>query len=347
MSQYPNPGNRSSWLNTTTFPELYDIVEKSFVSLMEMVPARAEQLFIVQDAPIPSPAQERYDEYDIETFASRKPEAQGTVAANMAIGYSVTASPLRFGKKVIVTKEDRLHSRDQKVSGDLLSLSHFVPQRKELDLTHVITFGTATSYVNMEGETITTSVGDGLALFSTVHTLKHSSTTYSNRLTGDPLFSKGALEAAELLTTTDILSNFGEKRVMAFNKIYCAQTPSLENAIDRMLGSSTDDTQNNSGVINVNSGKYQKVVLPFLATTAAGANDSTKKNWWGIVSTAMGSVGNRWQAYLRYWERPYLVSPEEGNTKNGDTDVWEFHTRGYYAVRAVSGRGIIASCPTS
>lgn len=347
MASYPNPGNQASWLNTTSFPELYDIVDKQFVSLMAMVPARAEQLFIVQDAPIPSPAEQRYDEYDIETFASRKPEAVGTVAANLAIGYSVSMTPLRFGKKVIVTKEDRLHSRDQKVSGDLLSLSHFVPQRKELDLTHVITFGTATSYTNMEGESITTTVGDGLALFSTVHTLKHSSTTYSNRLTGDPLVSKGAIEAAELLMATDILSNFGEKRVMNFNKIYCAQTPSVINAIRRLLGSSSDDTQNNSGVMNVNSGKYDLVELPYLATTAAGANDSTKKNWWGLVATSMGALGNRWQAYLRWWERPYLVSPEEGNTKNGDTDVWEFHTRGYYGIRAVTGRGIIGSAPTS
>lgn len=344
---YPNPGNRGSFLNTATFPELYDLVNKNFTTLMAMVPAVAEQLFIVDDAPNPAPADMRIDEYDIETFASRKPEAQGTVAANMAIGYTVSMTPLRFGKKVVVTYEHRRHAMDRKVGGDLESLAHFVPQRKELDLTHILTFGTATSYTNMEGESITLSVGDGLSLFNVAHTLKHSSTTYSNRLSTDPLFSKGSLEAAELLMSTDILSNFGEKRVMSFNKIFCANTPSMINAVRRLIGSSSDDTQNNSGVKNTYSGKYDLVVLPYLATTATGANDSTKKNWWGIVATAGGSLGNRWQAYLRYWERSHLVSPEEGQTKNGDTDVWEFHTRGYYGVRAATGRGIIASCPTS
>lgn len=344
---YPNPGSQGQWLNTITFPELYDIVDKTFVTLMAMAPQNAEQLFIVDTVSLPHPAAIRFDEYDVETFASRKPEAVGTTAASIAIGYSKTLVPLRFGKKIVVTKEDRIHNRYQKVQGDMQSLSHFVPQRKERDLTHVITFGTATSYTNAEGETITTTMGDGLALFSTVHTLKHSSLTYSNRVTGDPLFSKGALEAAETLGTTDILSNFGEKRRMSFNKLYTTDYPSVCNAVRRMFGSSTDDTQNNSGVMNVNKSKYVHVELPWLATDAAGAQDSTKKNWWGIVATGPGQLGARWQAYLTWFEKPYLVSAEEGNTKNGDTDVWEMHTRGYYLVGAVSGRGIVGSCPTS
>lgn len=344
---YPNPGNSSPFLMTATYPELYDIVQKNFVTFMGMVEKNAEQLFIVKDVALPYPNMERYDEFDIELYASRKSEAQGTTAANLAVGYSVTMTPLRFGKKVVVTKEHKIHNQADTVGNSFLELAHFVPERKELDLTHVLTFGTATNYTNMEGETITTSVGDGLALFSTVHTLKHSSLTYSNRLSGDPLFSKGALEAAELLMTTDILSNFGEKRTMKFNKIYCANTPSMINAIRRMIGSTSDDTQNNAGVKNVYSAKYDLVVLPLLATTATGANDSTKKNWWGVVATMAGHAGNRWQGRITYWERPYLVGPDEGNTKNGDTDVWEFHTRGYYGIRAVSGRGIIASCPAS
>jgi len=344
---YPNPGNQGVSLNTQTFPELYDIVDKNFTTLRELVPEVAEKLFIVEDAPIPSPDQVRYDEYDVDTFASRKPEAQNTTARNMAIGYSVTVRPLRFGKKAIVTKEDRLHSRDRKVSNDLTSLASAVAQRKELDLTHVITFCTATSYVNMEGETISTAVGDGLALASTVHTLKHSATTYSNRLSGDPLFAPGAADAMELMGKTQIMNNFGDRRVMKFDTIFCADTPSLYKAIKRHYGSSSDDTQNNSGVMNVDMGKYNLVILPYLATTATGAYDSTKKNWWGMVATSAGSTGNRWQAYLRYWERPYLVSPEEGNTKNGDNDTWEFHTRGYYSKAAVGARGFMVSCPVS
>ncbi len=344
---YPNPGNQGQFLNTVTFPELYDIVNKNFVTLRGLVPEVVEQLFIVEDAPIPSPNMVRYDEFDVDTFASRKPEAQNTQARNMAIGYSVTVTPLRFGKKAIVTKEDRLHGRDREVSNAFTSLASVVAQRKELDATHVITFCTATSYTNMEGETINTAMGDGFALAYALHTLKHSSLTYSNRLTGDPLFSPGSADAMELMAKTQILSNFGERRVMHFDTIFCADTPSLYKAIKRHYGSSSDDTQNNSGVMNVDMSKYKLVVLPFLATTATGAYDSTKKNWWGMISTTAGNTGNRWQAYLRYWERPYLVSPEEGNTKNGDNDTWEFHTRGYWSVRAVSPRGFMISCPVS
>ena len=343
----PNPGNSGEFLNTITFPELYDIVDKNFTTLRELVPEVAEQLFIVEDAKIPSPNMVRYDEYDVDTFAARKPEAQGTIARSFGIGYSVTAVPLRFGKKAVVTKEDRLHGKDREVSNSFVSLSSVVAQRKELDLTHVITFCTATSYTNMEGETITTSVGDGLALASAVHKLKHSATTYSNRASGDPLFAPGSADVMEGMTKNQIMNNFGERRVINFNVIFCADTPSVYKAIKRHYGSSSDDTQNNSGVMNVDMGKYKLVVLPYLATSATGAYDSTKKNWWGMISTSAGSTGNRWQAYIRYWERPYLVSPEEGNTKNGDNDTWEFHTRGYYSIRVVSPRGFLISCPTS
>lgn len=345
---YPNPGNQGQYLNTMSFPELYDIVAKNFTTLRELVPEVVEQLFIVEDATLPSPNMIRYDEFDVDTFAARKPEGQSTQARNMAIGYSVTVSPLRFGKKAIVTIEDRkLFGKEREVSNAFTSLASVVAQRKELDLTHVITFATATSYVNMDGETISTTVGDGFALAYALHTLKHSALTYSNRLSGDPLFSAGSADAMELMGKTQIMNNFGERRVMKFDTIFCADTPSLYKAIKRHYGSSSDDTQTNSGVMNVDMSKYKLVILPYLATTASGAYDSTKKNWWGMVSTTPGNTGSRWQAYIRYWERPYLVSPEDGNTKNGDTDVWEFHTRGTYAIKAVGPRGFLISCPVS
>lgn len=348
MPTYPNPQNQGTALLTVTFPEFYDIVEKRFVELSNMLPHTAEQLFIVDDMPNPAPNQDRIDEYDIDTYATRKPEGQGTDSASVGVGYNVTMVPLRFGKKITVSYEDRRHNRNRLVAGRVTSLAHMVPNRINRDLTHIITFGTATSYTSQEGETITTAVGDTLSLFSTVHTLKHSSTTYSNRVSGDPLPSKGALEAAEALASTEIMNNFGQQRTMKFNKIYCGKNPTVINMFKRLLGSMSDDTQSNSGVKNVYSDSgYQLVVLHELATTATGAIDSTKKNWWGIVAAGEGEVGNRWQAYLKYWDRPSLVSPDEGLTKDGDKDLWEFHTRGYYGIRVVSGRGIIASCPTS
>lgn len=348
MATYPNPGNQGTQLNTVTFPELYDLVQKNFVTLENMVKPKARSLFIEDMVGQGEGNTKRYDEYDVKTFGKAKREGQGTTAAAFGIGYNVTITAKRLGMKAEVTWEDRRYNRYRKVGGDLVSLSHFIPQRMELDLTHRFTFASSTSYTDMDGDSVTISMGDTLALASGVHTVKHSSTTYSNRISGDPLFSAGGLEAAEALMTTDILSNFGEKRVMNFNTIVTGPTPSVVNAVGRLMKSSADASVSNSGVTNVYTGKYTHVVLDYLATTAAGAPDSTKKNWWFVVANdRAGSVGNGWQAYLAIWEPANLVSPEEGMTKDGDRDVWSFHTRGTYGIAVLSGRGVICSLPTS
>jgi hypothetical protein len=314
---------------------------------MQMVAPAARQLYIENPLMDSDSQTARFDEYDIQTYGKIKREGQNTSAASFGVGFNITITARRIGMKVSVTWEDRRFNKSKKVGGDLLSLSHFGPMRAELDLTHRLTFGTSTTYTNLDGDTVSIVVGDGLALFSATHTLKFSSSTYSNRLTGDPLFSKGSLEAAELLTTTDIISNFGEQRELNFNVIWSGNNPTTVNAIKRFLRSTSDDTQANAGVSNVNQDKYKHVILPKLASTAAGLNDSTKKNWWGIASIASGAVGARWQSYYAMWETSHLVSPDEGNTKNGDADIWDFHTRMTDGIAILSGRGIIASCPVS
>lgn len=199
----------------------------------------------------------------------------------------------------------------------------------------------------MDGDTVDVTVGDGLALLSSVHTLKFSSTTYSNRVSGDPIFSKGALEAAELLTVTNILSNFAERRVINFNAIITGDDPNTCNAVKQFLESTSDVDQNNPNVINVYKGKYRHIVLPYLSTTATSAIDTTKRRWWFLASVGMAMNG--WQAYFGEWEAPHLkTAPTEGN--NGEDthrDIWTFGTRAGYGIVAVSGRGLVGSLPTS
>jgi hypothetical protein len=251
----------------------------------------------------------------------------------------------RIGIESEITFEMRRYNKKQEVMAAITSLPYFCPQRVELDLTHRLTFASATSYVDMDGNTVDLTVGDGLALASPVHALKFSTITYSNRLTGDPLFSKGAVELAELLTTTDILSNFGEKRVMDFNTIVTGNNPTVCNAVSQFLRSTSDNTQNNSGVINVNLNKYRHVILPQLATTATGAIDSTKKNYWFLAAIGAGMRG--WQAWYVEWEAQNLIPSTAGNGTDVHKDIWYYNVRQSYQIGIVSGRGLIASLPVS
>lgn len=340
-----NPQNQGMLLNTVTFPELTDLVARNFKTVGGLIVPMARQLFLTETMGPHEGELKLIQEYDYTTYAKAKPQGVDAKRASFGIGYYITVRMKRVGIESEITWEMRRLNKDQEVMTTLTSLPHFVPQRIELDLTHRLTFATSTSYTDMDGATVDLTVGDGLALASTVHTLKFSTITYSNRISGDPLFSKGALELAELLTTTDILSNFGEKRVMDFNTIVTGNYPTLVNAVKRFLRSTSDDTQSNSGVLNPSQDKYRHLILPQLNTTATGAIDGTKKNWWFLVAANQGLRG--WQAYYVEWEANNLIPSTEGNGTDVHKDVWYYNVRGAYNIGAVSGRGLIGSFPTN
>lgn len=347
MSSAPvlDPQNQGTFLATVTFPELTDLVNRNFVSVGGLIVPNAKQLFLTDSMGQGEGELKLLQEYDTTTYAKAKPQGVDAKKAAFGIGYLITIRAKRIGMESEITWEMRRYNKKQEVLSAITSLPYFCPQRIELDLTHRFTFCTSTSYTDMDGNTVDVTVGDGLALASASHTLKFSSTTYSNRISGDPLFSKGGLEAAELLTTTDILSNFAEKRVMDFNTIVTGNNPTVVNAVKQFLHSTSDNTQANAGVINVNQNKYRHVILTQLATTATGAIDSTKKNWWFLVAAGAGLRG--WQAYYVEWEAMEMIPSTAGNGQDVHKDVWYYNVRQAYNIGVVSGRGLIASCPTS
>lgn len=339
---------QSTVLSTVTFPEFVDLIRKEFVQVQKMAEPRAGQLFITDPIGKNMGNTKRYDEVDTETFARNKREREAARKAAVGVGYNVTMTKKRIAMEIDISQEMRDENRYAEVGSLITSLTHFCPQRKELDLTHIFTFCNATSYVDMDGDTQTISVGDSLSAVNSAHTLKFSSNTYSNRVSGDPIFSRGGIEAAESLMDTDVRSNFDEKRVLNYNTIVTSQDPNTCNAVRQFLGSTSDVDQNNPGVLNPYKGKYMHVELPYLATTATGANDSTKRRWWFVVAAGQGVMG--WQAFYGVWEAPHLKDApknESGANHDYSRDTWVFGVRAGYGIRVVSGRGLIGSLPTS
>ncbi len=334
-------------LNTITFPQMTDLIRRQWVQTQNMIKPMAKQIYITDPIGKGQGNTKLYNEIDTETYAKLKRQGEAVQKASVGVGYNKTMYKKRIGLEIDITQELRDENRYPEVGALITNLTHFCPQRIELDATHRLTFGTAVSYVDMDGETVDTTGGDGLAVFSTVHTLKFSSETWSNIISGNPVFSQGALEAAELLTTTDILSNFGDKRVMSFNTIITGTDPNTKNTVKQFLNSTSDVEQNNPGVMNIYQNAYKHLVLPQLATTATGANDSTKRKYWFLGALQQGAMGV--QAYYGEWEAPHMVaSPASGNNmEDPHRDVWSWGTRAGYGFVFVSGRGIIGSFPTS
>lgn len=334
-------------LSTITFPEMTDLIRREWVATQNMIKPQAQQIYITDPIGKGQGSTKLYNEIDTETYAKLKRQGEAVQKASVGVGYNVTMTKKRIGLEIDITQEMRDENRYPEVGALITNLTHFCPQRIELDATHRLTFGTATSMTDMDGDTVSLVGGDGLAIFSAVHTLKFSSTTWSNVVSGNPVFSQGALEAAELLTTTDILNNFGDKRVLVFNTIITGTDPNTKNAVKQFLNSTSDVTQNNPGVINIYQNSYKHLILPQLATTATGANDSTKRRYWFLAALGQGAMGL--QAYYGEWEAPHMVaSPASGNNmEDPHRDIWSWGTRAGYGFVIVSGRGIVGSFPTS
>lgn len=335
-------------LSTISLPEFTDLIEKDFVLNQQMIKPVAARFFINDDMAANTGDQRRYDEADTETFANIKREGQDATKAAVGIGYHVTMQAKRIAKEVDITWEMRRYNKKPEVMSQLTSLNQFCPQRAELDLTHRFTFSTSTSYVDMDGNTVDVTGGDGLSIVNAAHTLKFVATTWRNRVTNDPVFSTGALEAAETLGVSNILSNFGERRVMNFNTIFSSDDPNTVREIKKTLESTADVDQANPGVVNTFKGGYQHVALPYLATTAVGAYDGTKRRWWGIGCFGQGQMG--FQAYYGVWEQPHLKTPAPADGNNGENvhnDNWTYGTRMAYGIVVVSGKGLIMSNPVS
>lgn len=338
-----NPGNQGSFLNTVTFPELTDLLDRNFKTVGGMIVPVAKQLFITETQGPNEGEYKLLQEYDYTTYAKAKPEGQDVKRASFGVGYYIQIKMKRIGIESEITWEMRRTNKKPEVLAIMQALPYFCPQRVELDLTHILTFCTSTSYTDIDGNVVDVTVGDGNALAYASHALKFTTTTYNNIVTGNPFFSKGALELAEQITTTDILSNFGEKRVMDFNTIVTTNNPTLCNAVKQFLRSTSDNTQNNSGVVNVSQDKYRHLVLPQLNTTATGAIDTTKAHWWFLVAAGAGLRG--WQAYYIEWEAANMVPSTTGNGVDVHKDVWYYNVRQAYQIGVLSGRGIICSNP--
>jgi len=344
----PNPGISGTIEATFSFPELSNLIKKMFTEALPKLPLDASPIFIFKAVPQGQGDSIQLNEQDFTTYANGMPEGKNARKGSFGVGFHKQVNWFRYGQEYDITYKMRTTAQWLDiVTATVNALTQAVPQRENLDMTHVLSFGNAVSYVDMDGYTRDISCGDNLSIFNAAHLLAFSPLTYSNIVPGNPQFSKTALESAELLTKSNILDNFGKLKRMEFKHIWCADTPSLTNSIMQYIRSVSDPVQANPGVENLYKGKYDVLPLASLATDANGLYDSAKQNWWGIGAFT-GAGAQRWQAYRVQWEAPRLKPMPTGdlsstNAEDVHNDNWTYGSRGAENYAALVGRGIIAS----
>ena len=272
------------------------------------------------------------------TFARRKTEGDDHFQASPNQGYTKNMTKYRVSLKATITWEMRKYDKYREMKKTLSGLGEASAQRMELDLTHRFTFGTATTYVDMDGVTVNITVADGLALFSTVHTVTGSSTTFRNRVANNPQFSKGGIEAAETLFTSQMIDHSGNKVVVTPDTIISTDDPNTVNTIREFLASTAAPEGAHEGITNVYRSKYMHKVLPYLATTNTGAYDSTKAKYWMLASVA------HTDAVVEVSEAPHMTAPTPGgNAEDFDNEDWNFSTSAAYGIEIVDSRWIVLS----
>jgi len=317
-------------LNTATLSDFVRNAVIMFLKAQDSVPAAARTSGLFKMDPIPDSTgnTKEYTEIDLEEYAKLKGEDDQAERAKVQQGYTKIGRLKRIGLDMGISYEMRHYNKYQDVVARLTNLGRLGANRIELDLQHRITFGTATTYTDQDSQVVDIAVGDTLALFSTAHTLRGTTTTFRNQLANNPVFSKGSLEAMEKMRVENCLNQFGQKMSMNDDVIWSTDDPNTVNTIREFLRSTAAPDANNNGVVNVYQGKYKHVILPLVATDANGMVDSTKAKYWGVASTVNS------QAYLGMNEEPrLLVPPTEGNNgEDRSTEAWNFGTRAGYMI---------------
>lgn len=324
-----------SLINTSTFSDFVANMKIVWLDAFEAVPRAAAQLYKTKSS------KEKITDFsslDMPRFASEKDEGDDARAAAPVQGYRKTMTKYRVQKTASITWEMRTYDKYGLMMDRIRGLGALAANRMEIDMTHRFTFFASTSYTNMDGRSVTTTVGDGLALGSAAHTVTGSSTTFRNIVANNPTLSRGGLEAAETLFATQMINMAGEKVVVRPDTLIIPENPVYENIALEYLNSTAAPDAAHSGVTNVYKGKYRLLKLPDWATDATGARDSTKENYWALASlkdtTAMCEIS----------EEPRLIAPSVGsNAEDFDSDNWKFKTTAAYGLEIVTPHWIVFS----
>jgi len=263
-----------------------------------------------------------HSQIDKPGFAKRKNQGSKYKIGSPKQGYSLTLSQTRIGLMDEVTWEMRKFDKYRQIMKMVRGLGESTAQRMELDATHQLTFGmSAASYTNMDGETISTTTGDGQNLFDTDHTITGGSGTYSNLITTQ--FGRAGLEAAEAKIPTWVNNN-GQKIVTKMDTIFSTDEPSLVNAIKEFLGSEkAPDVADNA--MNVYKNRYTHLELPYLATDNLGARNTAIVNYWGLWNKS------HTDAIMEVSEYPtFRAAQPDTNSEDFETDGWKFKSSACY-----------------
>jgi len=271
------------------------------------------------------------------SVAKRKEEGGDFAFLDINQGYNKTWRIEEVGGMTKITWLMRVGNKYREMNDRISNLASSSAKRMEWDLTHRFTFGFQSSYVNLDGETVDITTGDGLSLFNTAHTVTGSATTYRNAVSGNPAISLAGLEAAEKLFATQMIDSNGETVFEQPDTIITTNDPTQINIALQYLHSTAAVDVDNSGVYNPYQSKYALIVLPYLSTDANGVYDSSKAKQWMLADLS------RTDAICKILENPTFIPPTQNDGMEFETMDWKFASHAAYALEILRAQWVAGS----
>ena len=335
-------GVLSSQLQIANFSDLVSLTKQYVeVDAMKMSQDLKElkSLFIVNNIPFNSGNKKQYTSYAGETFASKKAESEPAKKKQFVQGYTKTLTAVRYAAELNDSWEARNLSKDSQIVQKLEALGEFIPQRMAQEMSAIFSYCTASSFTDMDGDTVDVTVADGNPLAYASHTLRgDSGTTFSNICPSNPAFSSASLNVMKKAARTNTYSQLGEVRILNYDTIFTSADETTVERVKTLMTSTSAPDQNNSAVPNGFKGEFKHVVIFRLSQTALGAWDSDKEKYWGLIATT-GGMGKRWQAHLDIYEPSTVKAKDE----DGSTDDRTLGVRGTWIAGAIGAEGFMFS----
>lgn len=322
-------------INSSNFDDFVKNATINFRSAFDDFPKVASQLYDVENVSVNTGEESSIDGF---TMAKLKEEGGDFAYLNIEQGHNKTWTIYERGGMAKITWMMRTAQKYRNINNAINILGSSAAKRMEIDMTHRFTFGHDSSYTDHDGTTVATTCGDGYPLFYAEHTASDGcSTTFRNVVTNNPILSKGGIEAAEKLFATQMIGSNGELIHMEPTHLIVSPDPNTINTALELIKSTADPTGSNSGVYNVNKGKYTLLVLPYLATDKDGAYDADKAKYWMLANL------NKTDAVCKILANPTFIPPTKNDGVEFETMDWKFACHSAYALEIVRPTFIVGS----
>lgn len=321
-------------INSTTFPDLVENLEVKWRKAYDAFPKVAGLLYEIEDTDIITGDESSFDTYSV---ARKKQEGDEHAFLSVAQGYRKSWRVYEVSGMTKITWLMREGNKYGEINKKISGLAQSTAKRWEWDLTHRFTFAWSTSYTDIDGDTVDTTIGDTLAFMSSAHTVTDSATTFRNAIANNPPISKSGIEAGEKLFATQMIDNNGESIFPQPDTLVTTNDPTIVNIALQYLKSYADIDGAHAGIVNPFMGRYRLVVLPYLATTAAGVYDSTKAGYWFLLDVA------NTDAFCKVLARPTFIPPTQYDGMEFETMDWKFATHGSWAIEILRAQWAVGS----